>query len=76
MHYVGKTAWHTASGGVSDSQCHQPIFNNIEFDTKKLDIGQKNRLPFGLKATFLPPEFWRMKGEKEASAEYGDEGHP
>jgi hypothetical protein len=32
--------------------------------------------PFGLKVTFLAPEFWRMKGEKEASVEYGDEGHP
>ncbi len=25
--------------------------------------------PFGLKVTFLPPESWRMKAKKEASAE-------
>ncbi len=37
---------------------------------------EKIAFPFGLKVTFLPPEFWRIKGEKEASAKHGDEGHP
>jgi transcriptional regulator with XRE-family HTH domain len=30
---------------------------------------EKIASPFGLNVTFLPPEAWRMKGEKEASAE-------
>ena len=30
---------------------------------------EKIASPFGLKVTFLPPESWRMKAKKEASAE-------
>lgn len=37
---------------------------------------EKIATPFGLKVTFLPPEFWRMKGEKEVSAEHEEDGRP
>ena len=30
---------------------------------------EKIASPFGLNVTFLPPDAWRMKGEKEASGE-------
>ncbi|HKI48237.1 MAG TPA: helix-turn-helix transcriptional regulator, partial [Desulfobacteria bacterium] len=56
------------------SPCILSQFEN-GFGNSTLATLEKIAPPFGLRATFLPPGFWRMKGEKEVSAEHGDEGH-